>query len=105
MFNSGSANLIASLAATLLMTSITFGIGSRLAPMILLVLATVLLFYSYSLHSTQFQADYKYSTWQDSMRPMAPFVLVAVVLALCYGAFAMRSDTFVGGARKLKIRV
>jgi len=103
MFNVGSGAgpiLIPSLAATLLVTSITFGVGSKLAPMILLVAATVLLVYSYSLHRTQFVADYKYSTWQDSLRPMAPFVIVGIVLALAYGAFALQSENFIGGARR-----
>ena len=105
MFNVGSGAgpiLIPSLAATLLVTSITFGIGSRLAPMILLVTATALLIYTYSLHRTQFVADYKYSTWQDALRPMAPFVLFALVLSLAYGAFALRSETFIGGARRIR---
>jgi len=107
MFNVGSSAgpiLIPSLAATLLVTSITFGIGSKLAPMVLLVTATVLLLYTYSLHRTQFVADYKYSTWQDGLRPMAPFVLVGLVLTLAYGMFALQSETFVGGARRLSRR-
>lgn len=103
MFGFGSSPgplLIPSLAATLLVTSITFGVGSKLAPIVLLVTASVLLVYTYSLHRTQFHADYKYSSWQDSLKPMAPFVLVALVLTLGYGAFAMRSETFIGGARR-----
>ena len=107
MFNVGSGAgpiLIPSLAATLFVTSITFGFGSTLAPMILLVTSTVLLIYTYSLHRTQFVADYKYSTWQDSLRPMAPFVLVGLVLVLAYGMFAMSSENFVGGARRASRR-
>jgi hypothetical protein len=104
MFGVGSAAgplLIPSLAVTLLVTAITFGIGSRLAPMILLVTSTILLIYAVMLNRSQFVADYKYSSWQDSLRPMAPFVLVALVLTLAYGAFAMQSNTFmVGGKRR-----
>lgn len=107
MFNVGSGAgpiLIPSLAATLLVTGITFGVGSRLAPIILLVTATILLMYTYSLHRTQFVADYKYSTWQDSLRPMAPLVLVGLVLTLAYGMFALQSENFVGGSRRFTKR-
>jgi len=104
MFGVGSGAgplLIPSLAVTLLVTSITFGIGSKLAPMILLVTSTILLIYAVMLNRSQFVADYKYSSWQDSLKPMGPFVLVALVLTLAYGAFAIQSETFmVGGVRR-----
>jgi hypothetical protein len=102
MFNVGSGAgpiLIPSLAAILLITSFTFGVGSQLTPLILLVASTILLLYTYSLHTTQFMNDYKYSTWQDSLRPMAPLVLVGVVLALSYGMYALTTDKMVGGRR------
>ena len=106
MFNVGSGAgpiLIPSLAAILFITSFTFGIGSQLTPLVLLVASTVLLLYTYSLHTTQFVADYKYSTWQDSLRPMAPFVLVGLVLVLSYGMYALTStEKIMGGARRFR---
>lgn len=92
--------LVPALAVTLFVTSAAFGIGSQAAPLFLLIGATVMMIYAYHLHSKQFAADYKYSTWENDMRPMAPFAMVGVVLVLLYGAFALTSETgFAGGRR------
>ena len=92
--------LVPALAVTLFLTTAAFGLGSQLAPGILLVGATLMLLYSYKLHMAQFAADYKYSTWENDMRPVAPLAMAGVVLVLLYGAFAVTSENFMVGGRR-----
>lgn len=92
--------LVPALAVTLFLTAAAFGLGSQAAPIVLLVGATLMMFYAYHLHKKQFAADYKYSTWENDMRPMAPFAMVGVVLVLLYGAFALTSETGLVGGRR-----
>lgn len=92
--------LVPALAVTLFLTSTAFGLGSQMAPVVLLVGATIMLLFAYRLHVAQFAADYKYSTWENDMRPFAPFAMVGVVIALLYGAFALTSQDFMVGGRR-----
>jgi hypothetical protein len=39
------------------------------------------------MHRSQFQSDYRNSTWQEGLRPFAPYMLVAVVIMLGAGYF------------------
>lgn len=48
------------------------------------------------MHRSQFQSDYRNSTWQEGLRPFAPYMLVAVVIMLGAGYFFLVSPD--GGA-------
>lgn len=39
------------------------------------------------MHRSQFQSDYRNSTWQEGLRPLAPYVLVGFVILLGAGYF------------------
>jgi hypothetical protein len=39
------------------------------------------------MHRSQFQSDYRNSTWQEGLRPFAPYMLVAIVIMLGAGYF------------------
>jgi hypothetical protein len=94
--------LYVSLGVALVLSAISFLVASKTAPLVLLGTSTVLLIYAHAIHSKQYQADYKYSTWQAGLRPLAPLVLVGVVIMLAYGYFAMTSESFtVGGSRRI----
>jgi hypothetical protein len=94
--------LIPILAFVLFLTSVAFATAASMAPLVLLVSSTVLLVYAYYMNQSQFKTDYKNSTWQNGLRPMAPFVMVGLVLLLGYGAFALTSTStspMLGGRR------
>ena len=61
--------------------------ASSMAPVLLLLTSATLLVLSYAVHRSQFQSDYKESTWQDGLRPLAPFFLVGLVLTFAFGAW------------------
>jgi hypothetical protein len=79
--------LIPTLCSVLLLTAFAFIFASQMAPLFLLVTSTILLILSYSMHRSQFQSDYRNSTWQEGLRPLAPYVLVAFVILLGAGYF------------------
>ena len=81
--------LIPGLCSVLLLTAFAFMFASSLAPVILLVTSTILLILSYMVHRNQFQSDYRNSTWQESLRPLAPFVLVGTVLFIGFTYMTM----------------
>jgi len=92
--------LIPGLGLTLLLVAMSFSFAAKLAPALLLVASTILLFYAYNLHRSQFANDYKNSTWQNGLKSFGPLILVGVVVVLAYGYFAMTSPSFtVGGGR------
>lgn len=43
------------------------------------------------MHRSQFQSDYRNSTWQEGLRPFAPYMLVAIVIMLGAGYFFLVS--------------
>jgi hypothetical protein len=83
--------LIPTLCSVLLLTALAFFFASKMAPMFLVITSTILLILSYSMHRSQFQSDYRNSTWQEGLRPLAPFVLAAVVILLGVGYYFMAS--------------
>jgi Na+/H+ antiporter NhaD/arsenite permease-like protein len=93
------ANLVAKNA---LMMFNTFQFTIFLQPTLLIVACVVLLLYFYNLNRTQFASDYKYSTWQNEIRPLRYFIMLIVFLVLCFGAYALQSETLVhsGGRRR-----
>jgi hypothetical protein len=94
--------LIPILCGVLFLTAATFAVAASLAPLILLIASSVLLVYAYFLNRSQFRSDYKNSTWQNGLRPLAPLVLVGIVLLLAYGGFALTSSStsvMIGGRR------
>ena len=79
--------LIPGLCAVLMLTAFSFMFASSMAPVLLLLTSATLLVLSYAVHRSQFQSDYKESTWQDGLRPLAPFFLVGLVLTFAFGAW------------------
>lgn len=77
--------LIPTLCSVLLMTALAFLFASKMAPMFLLVTSTILLVLSYYTHASQFQSDYRNSTWQEGLRAFAPYVLILIVIGLASG--------------------
>ena len=69
-----------------------------MAPVFLLVTSTILLILSYSMHRSQFQSDYRNSTWQEGLRTLAPYVLVGSVILLGAGYLFIMSPDAAGGA-------
>jgi hypothetical protein len=94
--------LIPSLAVVLVTTAVAFFVATQLAPLILLVTSSVVLLYAYSLHRSQFDHEYKNSTWQNNLRPVAALVLVGAVIALAAGYQFMTasSSPTMGGRRR-----
>ncbi len=95
--------LFPSLAVVLVTTGLAFYVASALAPLILLVTSTVVLIYAYMLHRSQFENEYKNSTWQNNLRPMAPLVLIGLVILLGAGYHfytASPSGATMGGRRR-----
>lgn len=87
--------LIPTLCSVLLLTALAFFFASKMAPMFLVITSTILLILSYSMHRSQFQSDYRNSTWQEGLRPLAPYVLAAVVILLGVGYYFMASSDVV----------
>ena len=83
--------LIPTLCSVLLLTALAFFFASKMAPMFLVITSTILLILSYSMHRSQFQSDYRNSTWQEGLRPFAPYVLAGVVILLGVGYYFMVS--------------
>jgi heme/copper-type cytochrome/quinol oxidase subunit 4 len=81
--------LIPGLCSVLLFTAFAYLFASSLAPIILLATSTILLILSYTIHRNQYQSDYRNSTWQEGLRPIAPFVLVGTVLVVAFSYLAM----------------
>lgn len=97
--------LIPGLCSVLLLTAFAYMFASSLAPIILLITSSILLVMSYSIHRSQFQSDYRNSTWQEGLRPIAPFVLIGVVIliAVVYGSMFTNGPgvfTSSGGRRR-----
>jgi len=94
--------LIPSLAVVLVTTALAFFVANALAPLILLVTSSVVLIYAYSLHRSQFDHEYKNSTWQNNLRPVAALVLVGTVIALAAGYQFMTAPAgpTMGGRRR-----
>jgi hypothetical protein len=90
--------LVPTLCSVLLLTAFAFFFASKMAPMFLVITSTILLILSYSMHRSQFQSDYRNSTWQEGLRPVAPYVLVAVVIMLGVGFFFIMSPDAAGAA-------
>ena len=83
--------LIPTLCSVLILTALAFFFASKLAPMFLVITSTILLILSYWMHRSQFQSDFRSSTWQEGLRPFAPFVLAGVVILLGVGYYFMIS--------------
>lgn len=92
------------LAKNFLLILNTFQYTITLPPIILILLCVACLYFFYDLNRSQYFADYKYSTWQSSLRPIGIFVMVGVLVLLIYGGIALTSQNqgiFVGGRRSL----
>uniref|UniRef100_A0A6C0KXX0 Uncharacterized protein n=1 Tax=viral metagenome TaxID=1070528 RepID=A0A6C0KXX0_9ZZZZ len=92
--------LFPSLVVVLVTTALAFFVASAIAPLILLITSSLVLIYAYTLHRSQFDNEYKSSTWQNNLRPVAPLVLVGVVIALAAGYHFMTSTGPVAGGRR-----
>ena len=67
--------------------------ASSMAPVLLLITSAALLIIAYVVHRSQFQSDYKQSSWQHGLRPLAPFFLVGLVLTFAFGAWFIMDKT------------
>jgi hypothetical protein len=83
--------LIPTLCSVILLTALAFLFASKMAPVVLLITSTVLLILSYSVHTSQFQSDYRNSTWQEGLRSFAPYVLILIVIGLATGYMYMNT--------------
>jgi hypothetical protein len=78
----------------------TLQFATGLPPIILLCLSLALLYYFYYENRRQFAADYKYMTWQNEFRPMAPFVMLIIIITLFYGGYALQTDVIMHGGKR-----
>ena len=76
---------IPGLTALLLLALMLFLVLPRLGTPILAILSLVLLVYAVNNHIQMFYSEYRYSTWQESLKPYASFLIVGVVLFLILG--------------------
>ena len=75
-----------------------YAVIPRVSTTALMTLSTVALAAGIWWHWTQFAVDYKTSTWQESLRNYASYVMVGLVIIVSYAvyAFFIASDTDVG---------
>jgi hypothetical protein len=73
----------------LLSIGIAFLIAPRITPLIAIILAIIFLFFGIREHYKMFAAEYRLSTWQDSLKMYAPAVMIImIVLFLIYAIIA-----------------
>ena len=64
----------------------------RFSPLIIVVLASILLYVATTQHLNMFWDEYKQSTWQESLKLFAPGIMIAaVVLFVLYGILSFFS--------------
>lgn len=66
---------------------LTYMFVPKLPPVALATAAAVTLAIGIWWHWTQFSVDYRLSTWQESLRNYASYVMVLVVILLSYGFY------------------
>ena len=71
--------------ALLLLALFLFLVLPRLGTPILAILSLILLTYAVSNHMQMFYSEYRYSTWQEALKPYAGFVIMGVVFFLILG--------------------
>lgn len=76
---------IPGLTALLFIALIVFLILPRFGAPVLAALSLVLLVYAVNNHMELFNSEYRYSTWQEALKPYAPFVIVFVIFLLILG--------------------
>lgn len=76
----------------LISIGITFAFVPRFTPLIVAVLSLVFLTYGVYQHYKIFAAEYRLSTWQESLKIYAPAVMIcAIILFIIYGILAVFS--------------
>lgn len=78
----------------------TLQFATGLQPIMLVFICAGLLYYFYYENRRQFAADYKYMTWQNEFRPMAPFVMLIIIITLFYGGYALQADVVMQGGKR-----
>ena len=73
---------IPGLTSLLLIALFVFLIMPRLGAPILAILSLVLLIYTINNHMQMFYSEYRYSTWQNALKPYASFIIVGTVIFL-----------------------
>ena len=71
--------------ALLLLALFLFLVLPRLGTPILAILSLVLLAYAVNNHMQMFYSEYRYSTWQEALKPYAGFVIMGLVFFLILG--------------------
>jgi len=76
----------------LISIGLTFAIAPRFTPLVVAVLSLVFLTYGVYQHYKMFAAEYRLSTWQESLKIYAPAVMIgAIILFTIYGILAVFS--------------
>lgn len=76
---------IPGLTALLFIALIVFLVLPRFGAPVLAALSLILLVYAVNNHMELFNSEYRYSTWQEALKPYAPFVIVFVIFLLILG--------------------
>jgi len=76
---------IPGLAVLLLIAIIVFLVLPRIGAPILAILSLILLAYGLNNHMSMFYSEYRNSTWQDTLKVYAPFVIVGGLLLAVLG--------------------
>jgi predicted PurR-regulated permease PerM len=71
--------------ALLLLALFLFLVMPRLGTPILAILSLFLLAYAVNNHMQMFYSEYRYSTWQDALKPYAAFIIIGLVFFLILG--------------------
>lgn len=76
----------------LISIGLSFVIAPRFTPLIVAVLSLAFLTYGVHQHYKMFAAEYRLSTWQESLKVYAPAVMIgAIILFVIYGILAFFS--------------
>ena len=70
---------IPSILLFLLAIGLTFVISPRMTPLVVAVLSIGLLSFGVYSHYSMFKAEYRLSTWQESLKIYAPAVMIAAI--------------------------
>jgi formate-dependent nitrite reductase membrane component NrfD len=95
--------LIPNLVILLAIMAVSFNFSANMAPPILFGASLFLLSYAIFINRSQFSSEYKYSTWQRTIRGFSPIIFFFVVLIAIYGGFALTSSSpgmMLGGKSK-----
>jgi hypothetical protein len=77
------------LLVAVLVGLLTYVIVPRIPTVILMISSLILLSGAIWWHWSQFSVDYRTSTWQESLRQYASYVVLLLVILVSYGVYAL----------------